>query len=285
MLIVVLDILTYLGIGAGIAGIWWPISPPVSVVFICLPIVFLIYAWYNAHHMVAARAGFSRPSLVQGRYLDHLGTVTEVWTSPSPVPVVALVASSRHRLALLTNGALEDLTDDDLHLLIERLESRNHRSVFYWTYHLATHGIGASTSSLWEDITAAWWRIFLFAAAVFALMVTTIIMLSSTIMWPAADKPPIEPAFLPFGLFALYFVLKYLWSLTSEGFSHIGAAGWNDPIEVSVGTFWPVSNPEKVQQKLRFLQKGLIWLPNPKPKDEGRTVDEGADMAISPVLE
>jgi hypothetical protein len=70
---------------------------------------------------LAGKAGFRQPTLVQKRYLDYLGIIPKVWTHPSMSVAAGIVASARHPLILLTSGALKELSDDDIRLLVERL--------------------------------------------------------------------------------------------------------------------------------------------------------------------
>ena len=267
-LVVLIDVISHVLISLFIAMVFWPYLGAPGLIIVLIAAAYLIHAWVNADLMVAAGAGFRRPTPVQQRYLEYLGAGQEVFTHPSLLAAAGTLASSRRRLILLTSGVFDlyerkELSENDLRQLIAKLSSRDSRAVFGWTFHLATGGArlfsrpdrGDPQAESWAE----WGRKILIMAAVGGAGVIVIGVLIaasiSTLLGRPIDISPIVPVFwLP----VVYLAARFVWRRVNAALIKTAAGDFNRPITLEQVTFLPMSMPMGSHPNLDLLRRGLL---------------------------
>ncbi len=79
--IILIDVVLHLLVGIFLTWILWPYFGSTGLTIMSLILLYLAYAWMKADLIVAGRAGFRNPTIVQRRYLEHLG-INELVTYP-----------------------------------------------------------------------------------------------------------------------------------------------------------------------------------------------------------
>lgn len=270
-MIIIIDILLHLLIGLALTIMLRPYLGSFSVIAILIATAFLVYARIDTDRKVAAKAGYRRPTPVQCRYLENLGITEEVLTHPSKLPIVGTLASSKHRIILLTAGVFslcerEGLSEDDFSRLCASLTSRDPGRVFAWTFHLNTGGARLFSRLDRDDPDAGYWRRTLavaliggfysvLLAGIFATSIGLKLASASGNKRLAIDISAILPAFwLPPVLIASLLVWKWL----NAALIKPAVGAWNGPISFEKVAFFPIRKPISSHPNLNLLRRGLL---------------------------
>lgn len=253
------DLFSHLLIGRIIAVFLWPYTGAFSLIVPAVIIVYLTNAWTNADMIVAAKAGFRPPTLVQQRYFEHLGTGQTIYTHPSLLPIAGVLVSSRRRLIILTSGALKELPEGEVRRLVAELSSRDAKAVFAWTFHLATGARRLFTKPDKDDPQANWGRktvaVGLIGGVMTIVMAVLIAAPISMVIGRAIDISRIVPVlWAPFVAAALW----YTWQRVNAALIKPGAAGWNTAISLEKVVFRPMSEPLGGHPNLVLMRSGLL---------------------------
>jgi len=258
-----IDLTSHLIISLVMTMVFWPYLGAVSLAVVLLATAYLVRAWMDADLIVAEKAGFRRPTLVQQRYLDYLGTGQGVFTHPSLLPIAGVLASSKRRLIVLTSGTVNELSETDFRQLIAKLSSRDRKAIFSWTFHLATGAAGLFSRSDRNDPFAQswadWGRKTLMvgvmggvAAVILAVLIAAPI---SMVYRNPLDISPIVPIlWLPF----IYLGAKFVWRRGNAALIKPAAGNWNTSISLEKATFVPMSMPRGGHSNLNILRHGLL---------------------------
>ncbi|MDP1809165.1 MAG: hypothetical protein Q8L35_06470 [Actinomycetota bacterium] len=266
---ILIDVASHLLISLFIAIVLWPYLGAWGLIVVLIAAGYLIHAWKSADLIAAAKAGFRRPTLVQRRYLEYLGVGGEVFTHPSRLPIAGTLFSSQRRLILLTSGVFQlyehqELSENDMRLLIDKLSSRDNRAVFGWTFHLATGGARLFSRLDQDDPAAGYWRRTLTTAligGVYAVIMAVLFaasiglkLASSGAVHRSIDVSKILPAFwLPF----VYLAARFVWRWANAALIKTAAGDWNKPITLEQITFLPMSITG-AYPNLNLLRHGLL---------------------------
>ncbi|HZD58853.1 MAG TPA: hypothetical protein VE439_00160, partial [Anaerolineae bacterium] len=254
-----IDIISYLLISLFIAIFFWPYLGVLGVIVVLVAAAYLIYAWMNADLIVAGKAGFTPPTPLQQGYLENLGIIQEVFTHPSLLAVAGTLASSKHRLILLTSGVFKELSEDDLRQLIEKLSARDSRAVFGWTFHLATGGARLFSRVDQDDPFAGYWRKMLVSGVVGGVYWVAIAVLIAAPISMMFGRPiDISPIVPVFWLPLVYLVARFVWRKGNAALIKMAAGDWNRPITLEQVVFLPMSEQVDSYQNLNLLRSGLL---------------------------
>jgi hypothetical protein len=284
-MIVIIDILLHLLIGLFLTIALWPYLGSISLIAILGAAAFLINAGIDTDSRVAAKAGFRRLTLVQCRYVENLGIAEEVLTHPSLLPVVGTLASSKHRIILLTAGVFamcerKELSEDDFRRLCAKLASRDAGAVSAWTFHLGTGGARLFSRLDKEDPNAGYWRRTLTVAliggtystllgVIFAASIGLKLASDSGNNSRAIDISALMPAFwLPPVLIAFVLIWKWL----NAALMKPAVGDWNSPITLEKVTFLPMQKPISSHPNLNLLRPGFLMAGRRRSKEADRSL-------------
>lgn len=254
-MVVLLNIIPFLGWGAAVTALLWPLLG-VSSLLVALPIfAYPVAAWFWADTILARQAEFRPPTGLQSKYFEFLGITERVWTHPSLIVAAGVVAGPKERTILLTAGLTRYLNDQEIKSLVKQLAARPHPAVFSWTYHLATSGALMFSATPKRDFSSEWLRLMLVSAVVVAsltgaLLIIFINALSGALpLWLAVAA-----------LLVPFFVLVAWvgWSTGATFLSKVTAQKWNHAIWVSAIRLRPMERPKDGYHRLHLLYAGLV---------------------------
>lgn len=256
---ILFDIISHLLISLFVIVVLWPYLGAVSVFVVLIAVAYLVNAWMDADLIVARKAGFRRPTLVQQRYLEYLDTGQEVFTHPSLLPIAGTLASSKRQLILLTTGLINELSENDMGSLIGELSSIDNRPISRWTFHLATGGVSLFSRVDRDDLQDRWGHKTLMVGVIGGVVTTTMALLIAAPISMAFGRPiDISPVLPVFWLPLIYLVARFVWRRVHAMLIKTAAGDWNRPITLEKATLMPMSIQLGGHANLNLLRHGLL---------------------------
>lgn len=256
-MLILVNILPYFGWGFATILLLRPLIGAWAVVVAVPILAYPLYAWLYADRVVAKSAGFRPPTWLQERYFEFLELDHRILTHPSLAVAAGVVAGGRGKTFLLTAGLTRYLTDTEIINLVRALDSRDNRSVFHWTFHMATAGAMQFLAAPKQDFGSQWLRAVVVSAAIISALTASLIVVYVNVLSGAL------PLWLSIATLLIPLFVLVAWVGWSAGvllMSRWSALRWNNTVWVSDMKLRPMSKAERGfgNEGLRLLSAGLV---------------------------